>query len=121
MPSLGRREELERRETERAVGRGRGFWHSLSVEEWALLCAAAWAEDEGLEPTPEERAVLDRSDRSEIEGVLRVAIGWREGMTTGEEGVRIDRLMGERDPFDGRGPAIKQRYEELKRSRGGAV
>ena len=120
MGGLGRRlEDLERRERERAIGRTRAFWHSLSVEEWALMCAASEAEEEGLELTPEERAALDRGDQ--MGGVLRTAIGWHKGMTAEEEGSRIDRLMAWEDAFDGRDRAVKRRYEELTRLRRRAV
>ena len=120
MGGLGwRLEDLERRERERAIGRTRAFWHSLSVEEWALMCAASEAEEGSLELTPEERAALDRVDA--MNGVLRAAIGWREGMSAEEEEGRIDRLMAWEDAFDGRDHAVKRRYEELVASRGCAV
>ena len=120
MGGLGRRlEDLERRERERAIERTRAFWHSLSVEDWALMCAASEAEEEGLELTPGERAALDRGDQ--MGGVLRTAIGWHNGMSAEEEERRIDRLMVWEDAFDGRARAIRRRYEELTGPRGGAV
>jgi hypothetical protein len=111
-------EELERRERERAIVRTRGFWHSLSVEEMALMCAAVQAQQEGLELTPEERAALDRADG--MDGVLMTAIGWHEGMSEAEEGARIHRLMAREDVFDGRDRAVRRRYLELVGSRGSA-
>lgn len=121
MGSIDRRvKALERQKRERAVAKVRAFCHGLSVEEWAMACAAAKALEAGLELTSEEEETFDREQRAEIEQALRVAIGWHEGMSVEEEEDLIGRLFDEIDVFGGRGYAIKRHYEALTAARGEA-
>lgn len=104
--------KLEEANREQAIERVRAFWHALSVEECALLCAWAKADEAGEEPPPGAAEVAER-EREATNEVLKAAIGWREGMLDEDIDARVERLMAGVDPFDGRANAVRRRYLEL--------
>jgi hypothetical protein len=108
-----RLEALERAERERVVERVRDFWHSLAVEECALLAAYGNAQRTGADPPPGAEDLAEHHHTTEIDEALGRAIGWHEGMADEEAHARVGHLMREVDPFAGRYEAVRRRYMEL--------
>ena len=104
---------LERTERERVVERVRDFWHSLTVEECALLAAYGEAERTGAQPPPGAEDLAEHHRTAELNEALGRAIGWHESMTDEEAHARVKHLMREVDPFAGRYQVVKRRYMEL--------